>query len=89
MEPDDAIIVLLLIELCPALSCVPATVRRGKPIKRFGRALIKTSAPLPAANWNRDELVLTSIAIGLINDDTVEMVGSPVDIVRMLAEATG
>jgi hypothetical protein len=53
------------------------------------RALIKTSAPLPAANWNRDELVLTSIAIGLINDDTVEMVGSPVDIVRMLAEATG
>ena len=27
--------------------------------------------------------------VDLINDDTVEMVGSPVDIVRMLAEATG
>ena len=73
MEPDDAIIVLLLIELCPALSCVPTTVRRRKLIERFGRALIKTSAPRPAAKWNWDESVLPSIAIRLINDATVEM----------------
>ena len=70
------------------LSCVPTTVRRWKPIKRFGRALIKTSAALPAAKWNRDESVLTSIAIGLIKDATVEMAGWPADVVRMLAEAT-
>ena len=68
-------LLLLLIELCPALSCVPATVRRRKPIRRFGRTLINTIVPLPAAKWNRDESALTSIAIGLINDATVEMAG--------------
>ena len=88
MGPDDAIILLLLIELCPALSCVPTTVRRRKLIERFGRALIKTSAPRPAAKWNWDESVLPSIAIRLINDATVEMAGWPADVVRILAEAT-
>ena len=89
MEPDDAIIVLLLIELCPVLSCVPTTVRRGKPINRSRRTLIKTCVPLSAAKWKSEESVLIWIATGLINDATVEMAGSPADIVRRLAEATG